>query len=144
MKFRDIMQGQTLSEGEMKFQALGIAKELHNKLAQLTFIDMLAVMSSDNPAKKEVQELETKVNALTTEVGAFIQKYIPDVADAEIGDLEDEEDEDDEDEEEEKVKKKVEKPKVNKPRAEEPKQVQDKMDDKAKNESFKQFFVKGE
>ena len=77
-----------VSEGEMKFQALGMAKELHNKLAGLTFIDMLAVMSSSNPAKKEVQALETAINALTTEVGDFIQKYIPDVADADVGDTE--------------------------------------------------------
>jgi outer membrane biosynthesis protein TonB len=77
-----------VAESEMKFQALGMAKELHNKLAGLTFIDMLAVMSPDNPAKKEVQNLETAINALTSEVGEFIQKYIPDVADADVGDTE--------------------------------------------------------
>lgn len=77
---------ESLNEGDMKFQALAMAKEIQNQLASLTFIDMLSVMSPDNPAKKEVQELETKVNALTTEVGDFIQKYIPDVADAEAGD----------------------------------------------------------
>ena len=132
MKFRDLYeQGSTLSkedvkviqalldagsyealcENEMKFQALAMAKDLHNKLAGLTFIDMLAVMSSTNPAKKEVQELETAINALTTEVGDFIQKYIPDVADAETGDTqekpekeeepEEPEEDDDDDEEEE-------------------------------------------
>lgn len=78
-----------LEESEMKFQALAMAKELHNRLAGLTFIDMLAVMSPTNPAKKEVQDLETQINAITTEVGAFIQKYIPDVADADVGDTED-------------------------------------------------------
>lgn len=104
MKFRDIYEGkkqltdeqiealqlvaEALLENEMKFQALAMAKELHNKLAGLTFIDMLAVMSPDNPAKKEVQNLETAINALTSEVGEFIQKYIPDVADADVGDTE--------------------------------------------------------
>lgn len=77
-----------VAEADMKFQALAMAKDLHNKLAGLTFIDMLAVMSPTNPAKKEVQDLETAINALTTEVGDFIQKYIPDVADADVGDTE--------------------------------------------------------
>ena len=49
---------------------------------------MLAVMSATNPAKKEVQDLESAINALTGEVGDFIQKYIPDVADADVGDTE--------------------------------------------------------
>lgn len=79
------LKKELLNESEMKFQALSMAKDLHNKLAGLTFIDMLAVMSPENPAKKEVQALETAINALTTEVGDFIQKYIPDVADAEAG-----------------------------------------------------------
>lgn len=78
----------TLLESEMKFQALSMAKEIHTALASITFIEMLSVMSGDNPAKKEVQELETALNLLTTEVGEFIQKYIPDVADADAGDTE--------------------------------------------------------
>lgn len=88
-----------LFEGEMRFQALAMAKEVHNQLASTSFIDMLAVMAPENPAKKEVQELEGKINDLTTAVGAFIQKYIPDVAAAEPDDVdelpepEDEEDE---------------------------------------------------
>lgn len=91
MKFRDVLNGKTLekseiiNEGEMKFQALSMAKAIHTKLASTTFIEMLSVMSPDNPAKKEVQDLETKLNTLTQEVGEFIQKYIPDVADAEAG-----------------------------------------------------------
>ena len=64
MKFKEL-----ILEGEMRFQALAAAKEIHTNLASITFIDMLAVMSSSNPAKKEVQELEAKINELTTEVG---------------------------------------------------------------------------
>jgi hypothetical protein len=87
MKFRDIISGKRqLSESEMKFQALAMAKEIHTTLAGITFIEMLSVMNPDNPAVKEVQDLETKLNQLSGEVGEFIQKYIPDVADAEAGD----------------------------------------------------------
>lgn len=105
MRFRDIIEkkvteatdickvcGQTpcncTSITEMKFQALAMAKQIHTSLASITFIEMLSVMSTENPAKKEVQELETKLNELTAEVGEFIQKYIPDVADADPGDTE--------------------------------------------------------
>lgn len=121
MKFRDIIQdrfnqvrdicqvcGQTpcnctnIKESEMKFQALAMAKEIHTNLASITFIEMLSVMSPDNPAVKEVQDLETKLNQLTGEVGEFIQKYIPNVADAEAGD--DSEIEDDEEETKKPVK----------------------------------------
>lgn len=89
MKFRDIIENKiqpTLSESEMKYQALSIAKKIHSDLASTTFIEMLSVMSADNPAKKEVQEFETLINELTTKIGEFIQKHIPDVADAEAGD----------------------------------------------------------
>jgi hypothetical protein len=79
---------QNIFESEMKYQALAIAKSIHTSLAELTFIEMLSVMSPNNPAKKEVQELETKINELTGMIGEFIQKYIPDVADAEVGDTE--------------------------------------------------------
>jgi hypothetical protein len=88
MKFRDIINGTALSESEMKFQALAKAKEIHTSLATITFIEMMSLMSTDNPAKKEVQALETELNDLTTRVGEFIQKYIPDVADADVGDTE--------------------------------------------------------
>ncbi len=87
MKFRDIITGKRqLTESEMKFQALSMAKEIHTALASITFIEMLSVMNPENPAVKEVQDLETKLNELSSEVGQFIQKYIPDVADADAGD----------------------------------------------------------
>ena len=104
MKFRDIINkpsvvsdicpvcGQTpcncttIKESPMKFQALSMAKEIQTTLASISFIEMLSVMNSDNPAKKEVQALETELNDLTGKVGVFIQKYIPDVADAVAGD----------------------------------------------------------
>lgn len=94
MGFKEFTEEGQLNE--MKYQALAMAKEIHSSLAQTTFIEMLSVMSTDNPAKKEVQALETELNDLTTKVGEFIQKYIPDVADAEAGD--DSEIEDDEEE----------------------------------------------
>ena len=78
----------TIKESEMKFQALAKAKEIHTALATVTFIEMMSLMSADNPAKKEVQALETELNDLTARVGDFIQKYIPDVADADPGDTE--------------------------------------------------------
>jgi DNA repair exonuclease SbcCD ATPase subunit len=125
MKFRDIINkqieeasdvcpicGQTpcnctsISESEMKFQALAKAKELHTALATITFIEMMSLMSTDNPAKKEVQALETKLNDLTTEVGEFIQKYIPDVADADPGDTEEYAEPEEADEEQQKEAKK--------------------------------------
>lgn len=81
------MKFKNLFESKMKYQALTIAKEVHEQLAALTFIEMLSVMDPANPAKKEVQELETRLNELTTEVGTFIQKYIPDVADANTDDI---------------------------------------------------------
>lgn len=82
MKFKEL-----ILEGEMRFQALAAAKEIHSQLADITFIEMLSMMSSSNPAKKEVQELESDINELTNKVGNFIQKYIPDVADAESDDV---------------------------------------------------------
>lgn len=97
---KEIDLGEGISESEMKYQALSMAKELHSALAALTFIEMLSVMDPKNPAKKEVQELETMINQLTTNVGEFIQKYIPDVADAETGEVDelpDEESDEDED-----------------------------------------------
>lgn len=119
---RKIAQGKEidLGESEMRYQALSMAKELHTALATLTFIEMLSVMDPKNPAKKEVQELETMINQLTTNVGEFIQKYIPDVADAETTDVdelpEEEPEEDDSDESKEDKMKKV---KENKPLKEE-------------------------
>lgn len=145
MKFRDIYEGkpslteeqvqilqslgEALLEGEMKFQALGMAKELHNKLAGLTFIDMLAVMSPDNPAKKEVQSLETAINALTGEVGDFIQKYIPDVADADVGDTEEYAEPEGEEEPEEEP--------AEEPKEEPKKDAKPATTDKAKNKKIK-------
>lgn len=85
-----------LNEANMKFEALAMAKELHTQLATISFIDMLGMMNPDNPAKKEVQELETKINDLTNDIGEFIQKHIPDVAAAEAGDGSDVEPEEDE------------------------------------------------
>jgi hypothetical protein len=96
MGFKEFTEEGQVSEAEMKYQALSMAKEIHSILATTTFIEMLSVMSADNPAKKEVQALETELNDLTTKVGEFIQKYIPDVADAEAGDDSEIEDEDQE------------------------------------------------
>lgn len=76
MKFSELLRVQ---EGDMKYQVLAIAKEVHTRLAELSFIEMLSIMNEDNPAKVEVQDLETKLNQLTTEVGFFIQKHIPNV-----------------------------------------------------------------
>lgn len=89
MKFRQFIQSNT-NESEMKYQALAMAKEIHTELAKITFIEMLSVMDPSNPAKKEIQALETELNDLTNKVGEFIQKYIPDVADAEAGDTSEE------------------------------------------------------
>ncbi|UOK16899.1 hypothetical protein [Vibrio phage phiKT1024] len=98
MKFRDHLKGfnqesktnENLSEAErqasMKYQALAMAKEVHSNLAELSFVEMMGVMSPDNPAKKEVQELEKQLNELTRQVGDFVIKYMPDVAAAEPGD----------------------------------------------------------
>jgi hypothetical protein len=102
MGFKEFTEGGQLNE--MKYQALAMAKEIHSSLAQTTFIEMLSVMSTDNPAKKEVQALETELNDLTTRVGEFIQKYIPDVADAEAGDDSEIEDEDEDEEDVKPVK----------------------------------------
>ena len=123
MKFKEVIGKVNLNEKEMKFQALSIAKDLHTQLAQISFIDMLAVMNPENPAKKEVQALEAKINDITSEVGEFIQKYIPDVAAAEVGDLEDEEPEEEPEEEEEDSKKKPEKDSDEEP--EEPEEVKE-------------------
>lgn len=105
MKFRDIIQdktsqvrdvcqvcGQTpcncttIKESEMKFQALAMAKEIQTTLAGISFIEMLSVMSPDNPAVNEVKDLESKLDMLASEVAQFIQKHISDVGDAEAGD----------------------------------------------------------
>ena len=90
MKFKEYLNGITnksqINENEMRYQALEIAKNIHTELAQLSFIEMLAVMNPQNPAKKEVQALEGKINDLTNEIGDFIQKYIPDVSNAEAND----------------------------------------------------------
>lgn len=111
MKFRDHLNGfnqesttkEKLSEAErqasMKYQALAMAKEVHSNLAELSFVEMMGVMSPDNPAKKEVQELEKQLNELTRQVGDFVIKYMPDVAAAEPGDTDEMPPKDKEDEE---------------------------------------------
>ncbi len=111
MKFRDHLNEynqcsnnkEKLSEAErqasMKYQALAMAKEVHSNLAELSFVEMMGVMSPDNPAKKEVQELEKQLNELTRQVGDFVIKYMPDVAAAEPGDTDEMPPEDDEGEE---------------------------------------------
>lgn len=99
MKFRDYISNNEqnkLDEASMKYQALAMAKEVHSELAELSFVEMMGVMSPDNPAKKEVQELEKKLNELTREVGDFVIKYMPDVAAAEPGDTDEMPDEEDE------------------------------------------------
>lgn len=93
-----------LGESEMKYKALAMAKELHTALAELTFIEMLSVMDPKNPAKKEVQELETMINKLTTNVGDFIQKHITSVADASTSDVNELPDEEEEAEDKTKPK----------------------------------------
>lgn len=161
MKFRDIYEGkkqltdeqietlqlvaEALLESEMKFQALGMAKELHNKLAGLTFIDMLAVMSPDNPAKKEVQDLETAINALTSEVGEFIQKYIPDVADADVGDTEEyakpeEPEEEPKEEPKEEPEEPEEEPKEE-PSKEQKKKIKDNEKEVTESEQLNEFMI---
>lgn len=108
MRFSDIysLNPKTkINENQMKYEALSIAKNLHTSLAELTFIEMLSVMDPSNPAKKEVQELETQLNKLTTDVGTLIQKYIPDVSDVEAGDVSDVPEEDKEDSKSPKSKK---------------------------------------
>lgn len=88
MKFRDFINQDThINEGEMRYQALAMAKEVHSQLADLTFVEMLSVMNPNNPAKKEVQELEKKLNDLTREVGDFVIKYMPDVAGSEADEV---------------------------------------------------------
>jgi hypothetical protein len=109
MKFKKFLMQKDLQESEMKYQALSMAKETHSQLAELTFIEMLSMMSPENPAKKEVQALEAELNDLTNKVGDFIQKYIPDVSDAEAGDHS-EEPEPEEDEKDKKDDKKPKKP----------------------------------
>lgn len=107
MKFRDIINGSkivseesdicpvcgqtpcnctTIKESEMKFQALAMAKEIQTTLAGISFIEMLSVMSPDNPAVSEVKDLESKLDMLAGEVSQFIQKHISAVGDAEAGD----------------------------------------------------------
>lgn len=54
MKFRDVLNGKTLekseiiNEGEMKFQALSMAKAIHTKLASTTFIDGSKFQNTSN------------------------------------------------------------------------------------------------
>jgi Skp family chaperone for outer membrane proteins len=108
MNFSEFLKKQmhNTNESKMKYDALAMAKETHTALAEITFIDMLSVMSNDNPAKKEIQALEKELNDLTTKVGAFIQKYIPDVGEEDLEGKDDKvKDKDDEDEDDEdKVK----------------------------------------
>lgn len=65
---------------------------------------MLSVMNPNNPAKKEVQELEKKLNDLTREVGDFVIKYMPDVSGEEAGDDDELPDEKESDEKDNKNK----------------------------------------
>jgi len=148
-KGKEIDLGESnLGESEMKYQALAMAKELHTALAELTFIEMLSVMDPNNPAKKEVQELETMINKLTTDVGEFIQKYIPDVADAETADVDELPDEEDA---EDKLKPKAQKdtPKHKDKKDDSDESKEDKMKnvkDKKKElkESFRLFLIEAD
>lgn len=82
MNFRDLLRN-NVNESEIKFQALSVMKEMHSNLADITFLDVLAVMAEDNPLKKDVQKLEVQLNTLTKNVSDFIEKTMVDAVDME-------------------------------------------------------------
>lgn len=111
MKFRDLVEGRlpkeeaqevTVTENEVKFQALAKMKEIQSALADLTFLDVIAVMNPENPLKKEVQKMETQINDLTKVVGDFVEANMADAT--EVGDEPEEPEEETEEPEEDKAK----------------------------------------
>jgi len=82
MKFKFFLERKEDFEqdNDVKYQALTIAKNVHTRLAKLSFIDMLYLMNSDNPAKSEIKEIEAELNQLTNKVGAFIEKHFHNIS----------------------------------------------------------------
>lgn len=130
MKFTDYLadnieeyREQKLHESEVKYQALLKMKEIQNSLSAITFIDILSVMKEENPLKKVVAELETKVNDLTNEVGKFVTDNMADATDIEASDEQKEprkpkkeEPEEEEDEEEIEDEEETEEPEQKEPK----------------------------
>jgi len=112
MNFRDLLKN-NIDESEIKFQALSVMKEMHSNLADITFLDVLAVMSEDNPLKKDVQKLEIELNTLTKNVSDFIEKNMNDAVDMEQVEIEKETEKETEKEELEIKKAAAAKPAIN-------------------------------
>jgi hypothetical protein len=121
------------NESDMKYQALAMIKDIHTQLAQISFVDVMAIMNPDNPAKKEIQSFETKINDLTTDIGQLVQKYIPDVADADPGDVLDKEENQELENEPEEKPKKLDK-------SEKPEKINVKEKSKEVKESFRKYL----
>lgn len=81
--------GESLSENEIKFEALSVMKEIHSQLAELSFVDVIAVMREENPLRKDVTVLEKELNDLTNKVGQFVTDNLADAVDMEAADIED-------------------------------------------------------
>lgn len=88
-----------INENEIKFQALAVMKEIHSALAELTFVDVIAVMREENPLRKDVTALEKELNDLTTKVGDFVTNNLDDAVELEQADIEDQEKEKEEEKE---------------------------------------------
>ena len=84
---------ETLSENEIKFEALSVMKEIHGQLADLTFVDVIAVMREENPLRKDVTKLEEELNELTMKVGKFVTDNLDDAVELEQADKEEAEEE---------------------------------------------------
>ena len=78
-KFSDYFK--ELDESKIKFEALNVMKEIQTTLSGLSFLDVIAVMREENPLKKEVHDLESKLHELTQMVGQFIADNIEDAVD---------------------------------------------------------------
>ena len=78
-----------LTENEIKFEALAVMKEIHGQLAELTFVDVIAVMREENPLRKDVTALEVELNELTNKVGQFVTDNLDDAVELEQADIED-------------------------------------------------------
>ena len=97
------------NETDMRFEALQMLRATQASLTELNFLEVISLMRTENPLKKDVLKFEEDLNDLTNRIGAFIQKAKNDVEyqpspeeiDAEADEPEEKEDEPEEKEEKE-------------------------------------------
>lgn len=68
----------TIDESAVKFGALEVIRQAQTALAEISLLDVLSVMKPENPLRKDIIDMESKIHELTTIMGEFINNNIAD------------------------------------------------------------------